>query len=710
MDSAKNRILELRNLLEKYERAYRIDNAPLVSDIEYDALMHELVRLEKVFPQYDSPDSISKRVGSDLGDDFEKVKHLSPMLSLDNVFSIQELREFDSRLKKALQIDETQELEYNIEPKIDGAGISLVYKNGVLLRALTRGDGETGEDITENIGIIKGIAQVLNTPTPPALLEIRGEVYMTRAEFERLCAEKEAQNAAKKQKNQSDFFEQAQNTDLPEKPQKRAYANPRNLTAGTMKLLDKTQLEKRELESVFYFIAKAEGFELDFQSSLPNTLKSWGLSPLLWSQKVVGVDAAYSAIMQLDEIRAKFPFDTDGAVIKLNDCSLWQKAGFTAKSPRWATAWKYKSQRAITTLKKITLQVGRTGAITPVAELESVFLSGSTVSRATLHNADELARKDIREGDKVLIEKAGEIIPAVIEVVDKDLRGANSQPFKFPEYCPVCNTKLVRDQGQAVWRCPNFFCPDRIKRALEHFASRDCMDIEGLGGAVVEKLVSANLVKFPSDIYSLKKSDLLGLDNIKEKSAQNLINAIEQSKNRDLPRLLFAIGIFNIGEKTAKDLAAKFGSLDNIKNATKEELLAVDGVGEVLVDSITAFFADPHNLEQVEKLRQAGVNFLNRTKPVLDKFKGSTFVLTGTLQSMQRSKAKALIESLGGKVSASVSAKTSYVVCGENSGSKKTEAEKLGVKILSEAEFLKLADFSGEKENQNNSQQMLFDL
>ncbi len=487
---------------------------------------------------------------------------------------------------------------------------------------------------------------------------------------------------------------------LREQEGKSLFANPRNLTSGTVKLLDRGELLKRKLNSIFYFVGASVGFELNKQSDLNALLQDWGLSPVNFSKVAVGAEEAYAKILELDEQRITFPFDTDGAVIKLNDTSLWESAGFTVKFPRWAVAYKYKSQRAITKIKDITLQVGRTGVLTPVAELEKVFLSGSSVSRATLHNAEEIKRKDIRVGDKVLIEKAGEIIPAVVEVVEKEGRSPESKDFAFPENCPVCGTELLREE--VYWRCPNYHCTEQVKRRLEHFASKPCMDIDGLGFAMVEKLFNAKLIENPSDIYKLKKEDLLGLDKVQEKSAQNLISAIQASKSQELYRLIFSLGIFNVGEKIARDLARTFKSLDKLANATKEALSEIDGIGDIVAVSIRQYFSHQENLDMIVLLESAGLNF--ETESAMSaKLEGKVFVLTGTLPSLKRNQAKDLIEKNGGTTSSSISKNTDYLLCGEKAGSKLEQAKKLEVQVLSEDEFLAmLADVDSQKVEAEN--------
>ena len=698
--SAKARIDALRQEIEKHERLYRIENAPIISDDDFDVLVRELAALELQFPEFADKSSPTQAVGSDTSGNFVSVEHLSPMKSLDNVFDSSELADFDIRLHKTLGIDD--KFKYCIEPKIDGAGVSAIYENGKLVRLLTRGNGTKGDDITRNAFVIRNLPTQLKGDNIPSLLEIRGEAYMSRKEFDRLT-----EIALKKQaEKNADSLNQSSEASAEKKS---PYANPRNLAAGTLKLLDKSILEQRNLEVIFYSFGKVEGFELKKQSDLVSTLRSWGLPTLEWSETAVGVDEAFEKICELEAVRGDFPYNTDGAVIKLDDCALHAKAGMTSHAPRWAIAWKYRAQRAETRLKAITLQVGRTGAVTPVAELEPVFLSGTTVARATLHNASYIAEKDIRVGDIVVVEKAGEIIPAVLESV-KEMRPQDSVAYVFPERCPECNSELKRYGEKMLHRCPNLSCPMQVRGRIAHFASRGCMDIRGLGIAVVDKLVSAFGIKDPSDLYTLTRDQLLGLENFKDKSADNLITSIEQSKTRELWRLIFGLGILEIGERFAKDLAKRYKNLDALMNASLEELESIkdfgsmnkrksDGTGgSVRAISIRAFFDDTHNRELIERLRIAGLNFDEKSVdtasglPLADKL----FVFTGTLTSMGRDAAKALVEKLGGRTSSSITKSTSYLVSdGKSDGSKAAKARDYGIKVITEAEFLqmvKLAD------------------
>lgn len=696
-DSPKNQIAKLRAQIAEHERLYRIENAPVISDDDFDLLVRQLKELEAKYPQYADESSPSRIVGNDLSGAFVAVEHLSPMKSLDNVFNSSELEEFDSRLHKTLGLG--GDFMYCVEPKIDGAGISAVYENGKLVRLLTRGDGTKGDDITRNAFVLRNLPIRLTGTNVPSLLEIRGEAYMTRAEFDRLSAAAISKNS------------EAQNS-IPDNSRKSPYANPRNLAAGTLKLLDKNVLEQRNLQVIFYSFGAVEGFTLRRQSELAEILRNWGVPSFSWTKLAQGPHGAFERICELEEVRADFPYNTDGAVVKLDDCSLYPRAGMTSHAPRWAVAWKYRAERANTKLKSITLQVGRTGAVTPVAELEPVFISGTTVSRATLHNADNISEKDIRVGDTVVIEKAGEIIPAVLEVV-KELRPQSAVPYEFPQNCPECGSRLVR--YGAIYRCPNLSCPSQVRGRIAHFASRSCMDIQGLGISAVDKVVETLGVKDPADLYKLTLGDLLRLENFKEKSAGNLLSSIEASKNRELWRLIFALGILEIGEQFAKDLARKYGTLDALMEAPLEDLESNQGFGSrskkkdadssggsVRALSIRAFFDDPNNRALIERLRAAGLNFGSKSPSNVSAgslpLSGKIFVFTGTLQSMGRAKAKEIVESLGGRSASDVSKSTDFLVSdGKIDGSKAAKAREYGTRVLSENEFLKMVEDSREK-------------
>ena len=726
---AQKEILRLRAEIAKHEELYRVHNAPEISDEEFDSLMHTLRTLEKQFPQFYDATSPSVRVGNDLSESFVAVNHLAPMLSLDNVFNVAELEEFDSRLKKVLGVQ--GELTYCVEPKIDGAGVSAVYENGKLVRLLTRGNGEKGDDITRNAFAIKNLPRKLTGDNIPTLLEIRGEAYMERDEFERIKNQQRQEliekAIAKKQKEAEKLLNNASNCDTLSDEElaiieKKLPANPRNLTAGTMKLLDAQTLRNRELKVILYSIGTIEGVEIKHQLDLPKTLKNWGLPSVNWYATATGASQVFEKISELEEIRADFPFNTDGAVIKLDDCTLHEIAGMTSHAPRWATAWKYRAERAQTRLNAITIQVGRTGAITPVAELEPIEnLSGTEVRRATLHNESYIAEKDIRIGDTVIVEKAGEIIPAVLGVVLEN-RPPESIPYAFPTICPECNSPLKKYGEKMLSRCPNMSCPPQVRGRIEHFASRGCMDIRGLGEKIVSELVDKLGVKDPADLYTLTREKLLSLEKFKDKSADNLIESLEKSKSQELWRLIFGLGILEIGEQFAKDLASKFGSLDAIIKADIEDIKSLEGFGSkstkkrksdsienlnqpVRALSVRVFFDDPHNLELIERLRSAGLNFTaEQTNNLNTQFSGKIFVITGTLKSMGRDKAKAIIEKFGGKVASSVTTKTNYLISdGEMNGSKAQTAQKLGTPILSEDDFLQMINQAEQDEDRDSA-------
>ncbi len=712
---AKKKIEELRAEIAMHEKLYRIDNAPIISDDDFDVLMRSLRSLEAEFPQFASPDSPATKVGSDHTSGFETVEHLSPMLSLDNVFNMEELKEFDERLRRILGA-ENKNLTYCVEPKIDGAGISAVYINGQLSRLLTRGNGERGDDITRNAFVIKNLPQKLSGKNIPELLEIRGEAYMTLTEFERIKAQTREDLINKAIKKKTRLLEKnalLHGGVLPNKItldesqlqeiEDSLPANPRNLTAGTLKLLDTKILSSRSLEVILYSIGTLKGVEIKKQSELPLMIKSWGLPAVNWFNLAEGVDEVFEQISALEQVRNDFPFNTDGAVIKLEDCSLHALAGMTSHAPRWAAAWKYRAQQAQTILKAITLQVGRTGAVTPVAELKPIpDLSGTTVSRATLHNAGYIEEKDIRIGDTVIVEKAGEIIPAVIGV-NLEMRPEGTESFIFPERCPECNALLQKVGDKKIYRCPNLACPPQVSGRIAHFASRKCMDIQGLGASVVDRIIEALGIRDPSDLYTLTKEKLYNIRKFKEKSSENLLSAIEKSKKSELWRLIYGLGILEIGEQYAKELASHFGTLDALMNAKLEEITSIDGLGSgnkeapaVRAQSIRAFFDDENNKAMIERLRSHGLNFTASTK-ASGILSGKIFVFTGTLSTMGRSRAKSLVENLGGKVASSVSSKTNYLVAEKESGSEKfIKAKELEVPIINEKEFLELLNISTE--------------
>ncbi|MCX6966446.1 MAG: NAD-dependent DNA ligase LigA [Verrucomicrobia bacterium] len=655
------RVASLRREIEEHNRRYYQEAAPTISDQEYDRIYRELQDLETQFPELAAPDSPTRKVGGTPLEEFAQIRHRAPMLSLDNTYSEEEVAAFFVRLEKLLP---GQKIETVIEPKVDGVALSLLYENGVLQYAATRGDGTTGDDVTQNVRTIPGVPQRLAGAHIPRLLEVRGEVFLPKAQFAALNEERTAAG---------------------EPP----FANPRNAAAGSLKQLDPAIVARRGLGAIFYGTGTLEGAQWQTHQQALDALRSHGLPIHEKTWTAATLEEVLAAIHELDAVRHDFPFETDGAVIKVDRFAQREAVGFTAKSPRWAMAYKYKAEQAETRLRDITVQVGRTGVLTPVAELEPVFVSGSTVARATLHNEEEVARKDIRIGDVVVIEKAGEVIPAVVEV-RKERRTGAERVFAMPTACPACGGPVVRDEGQVALRCVNAACPAQIKRRLEHFASRGAMDIEGLGEAMVELLVDRELTRDLADIYQLTVAQLATLPRMGEKSISNLLAAIESSKTRPLWRLIFGLGILHVGVTSARALAAHFHFLDKLMAATADELQRIPDVGPVVGTAIAQHFDNPGNRAVIERLRGAGVNFGalddHTAQPAGGKFSGTSWVLTGTL-SEPREVVAEIVRTHGGKVTDSVSKKTSYVLAGEEAGSKLDKAQKLGVRVLTEAEF-----------------------
>jgi DNA ligase (NAD+) len=658
---AAKRVAQLRQEIEEHNRRYYEEAAPTIGDREYDALYRELSDLEKRFPKLAGPDSPTQRVGGTPLKAFGQITHRVPMLSLDNTYAEEEVKDFHRRMERLLP---NKKIPVVIEPKVDGVAVSLLYEKGQLRYAATRGDGTVGDDITQNIRTIRAVPKRLKGDVPD-VLEVRGEAYLDKSGFAKLNAER-------------------REAGLPE------FANPRNAAAGSLKQLDPAIAAKRPLGVVFYGTGLVEGAKLDKHSQLFALLKKLGLPTTERWWVADSVDEILAAIHELDGIRHDFAYQTDGAVVKVDAFSQRQVLGFTAKSPRWAIAFKYEAERVETRLLDILVQVGRTGTLTPVAALEPVVVSGSTVSRATLHNEEEIERKDIRIGDTVLIEKAGEVIPAVVGV-RTELRTGREKKFRMPKHCPECGSAVVKDEGQVAVRCVNSQCPAQVRRRIEHFASRGAMDIEGFGEAVVNQLVQQKLLADVGDIYSLKSETLLELERMGEKSVANLIDAIERSKSRPLWRLLFGLGILHVGVSASRALAEHFPNLDAIAASSVEELQQIPDVGEVVGRSIHQFFREPHNLALIEKLRKAGLRFDAEAKVdgAAPGFKNTTWVITGTL-SQSRDEIAELIRARGGKVSGSVSKKTSYLLAGEEAGSKLEKAKQLGVRTLNESEFRKM--------------------
>ena len=662
---ARQRIADLRAQVARHDELYYRQAKPEITDFEYDRLKRELADLETQFPQFKAADSPTTRVGDDRLEGFATYRHRQPLQSLDNTYSEADLRAFHQRLVKLFG---REDLAYVVEPKIDGIAVSLTYEKGAFVRAVTRGSGFEGDDITANAKTIRTLPSRLKAARGarlPDVIEIRGEIYMTLAEFERINREREEAGEV-------------------------LYANPRNLTAGTIKQLDPREVARRKLEIVLYGVGFCEPAVMETQSGVHGLVRAWGLPAVEKFWTTHGIDETWKAVQELDKLRHSFAYGTDGAVVKLDSLAQQREAGSTSKAPRWAIAYKFAAERAETRLNAITVQVGRTGVLTPVAELEPVVLAGTTVSRATLHNRDEIARKDIRVGDYVFVEKAGEIIPAVVGV-NTERRPKDSAPFLFPGKCPVCGTRIVQYEGEVALRCPNPDCPAQVRRRVQHFASKAGVDIEGLGEAMVDTLVEKGWVKSITDIYRLKRDDLLTLGKSVEKSTDNLLAAIDASKRVELWRFINGLGITHVGVAAAKDLALKFGSLEALAEAKRDDLLTIEGIGETMADAIITYFNEPKNRTLVSRLLTIGVAPIAPARPAGGSaLAGKTFVLTGTLPTLTREAAAAKIEAAGGKVSGSVSRKTSYVLAGEETGSKLEKAKSLGVSVIDEAEFLRM--------------------
>lgn len=658
------RVQELRDTVNDHNYRYYVLDDPQVPDAEYDRLFRELQSLEADYPELVTPDSPTQRVGATGETSFEEVVHRLPMLSLDNAFSEEELRDFDRRVRERL--DTTEDVEYVCEPKLDGLAVSLHYEQGLLTRAATRGDGYSGEDITANIRTIPSVPLKLRGRDVPDLIEVRGEVYMPKAGFEAL------------------------NKALAERGEK-TFVNPRNAAAGSLRQKNPRITARRPLELCAYSVAVTD------ESLLPDThleslerVKAWGFRTNPEMRKAVGVEACLRAYQELMDKRASLPYEIDGIVFKVNRLAYQQKLGFVSRAPRWAIAHKFPAQEELTVVEDVEFQVGRTGAVTPVARLKPVFVGGVTVSNATLHNMDEIERLDVRIGDTVFVRRAGDVIPQVVKVV-LDKRPANAKVIERPTACPVCGSDVVQIEGEVVARCSGgLFCPAQRKEAIRHYASRKALDIEGLGDKWIDILVERDMVKTVADLYTLTRDDLVALERMGDKSASNLIEAIEGSKNPPLWRFLYALGIREVGEATAKALASYFGTLEAVAEADEEALQRVPDVGPVVAGHIRSFFDQPHNQETIAALREAGVQWQSEeiTTAAEKPLAGETWVLTGTLDAMTRDQAKERLEALGAKVAGSVSKKTSCVVAGEAAGSKLQKAESLGVPVMDESAFL----------------------
>lgn len=663
------RIRQLREEIEGHNYRYYVLDAPSIPDAEFDKLFRELQQLEADHPQLLTPDSPTQRVGAKPLEAFSEVAHRLPMLSLNNAFEDEDVAAFDRRVREGLEA--AGEVEYATEPKFDGLAISLTYENGVLVRGATRGDGFTGEDVITNLKTVKSIPLRLAAPNPPALLEVRGEVLMLKADFDKL-------NAHQRAKGEKEF------------------ANPRNAAAGSLRQLDSRITANRRLTFFAYGVGAVEGVELPpTHKETMDWLEALHYPVSKERALVRGVDGLLAYYRGIGEKRPSLPYDIDGVVYKVNDLKAQEQLGFVSRAPRWAIAHKFPAEEAMTELLGIDVQVGRTGALTPVARLAPVFVGGVTVTNATLHNEDEIRRKDVRIGDTVIVRRAGDVIPEVVAVVPEK-RPILAPEFIMPKTCPVCGSHVVRAEDEAVARCTGgLYCPAQLKQAIWHFASRRALDIEGLGEKLVDQLVEQEWVKTPADLFRLGMNTLANLERMAEKSAQNLLDALDKSKRTTLARFIYALGIRNVGEATAKDLARHFGSLDALMAADAERLRQVPDVGPVVADSIAQFFAEAHNREVIAQLRELGVEWAEgQGVPVASSggLAGKTFVLTGTLPNMSRDEAKEKIEAAGGKVSGSVSKKTDYVVAGAEPGSKFTKAQELGVTILDEAGLLALLE------------------
>ena len=655
-EAAEKRIQELRDLVRYLSRLYyELDN-PELDDYEYDLLYHELLDLEEKYPDLKTADSPTQKVGGAASLKFEPVKHIVQMGSLQDVFSYEELFEFDERVRSVIE-----KPEYVVEPKIDGLSVSLEYRNGVFVRGSTRGDGFVGEDVTHNLMTINSIPKRINCPEV-SYLELRGEVYISKDTFRKLV-------------------------DAQEIVGERPFKNPRNAAAGSLRQKDPKISAKRGLDIFIFNIQQCEGKTFTTHSETLDFVKELGFPVSVSYNRYKNISDAVDNIKFIGENRENYNFDIDGAVIKVNSLADREILGATAKYPKWAVAFKYPPEEKITTLLNIEVQVGRTGAITPTAVFEPIQLAGTVVSRAVLHNQDFIDAKDINIGDKIIVRKAGEIIPEVVALAEK---GPNPGTFRLPEYCPACGTKAVREDDEAVLRCPNPDCPAQLLRNLIHFASRDAMDIDGMGPAVLTMLVDRGIIKSQADIYSLKPEDISSAERMGEKSAANLMASIEKSKKAGLSRLLFALGIRNIGQKAADALAQNFGTMDAVMTASSEDISAIDGFGDVMAKSLIEYFSLPQSKKLIEKLKEHGVLMEAEKKVVSDKLHGFTFVLTGTLPTMSRDEASAIIIASGGKVASSVSKKTDYVLAGEKAGSKLNKAESLGIKIIDENEFMEM--------------------
>ena len=656
-EQSAKRAQELRDELNYYSRKYYVDDDPEIEDYEYDMLQRELKAIEDKYPDLVTPDSPTVRVGGSAENLFSKVEHRVRMESLQDAFSFAEIEEFDRRVRET-----ERDVHYVVEPKIDGLSVSLEYTNGVLTRGSTRGDGDVGEDVTANLRTVRSIPLKIKTPLP--FLEVRGEVYMPKSVFASLVTRQELDG---------------------EKP----FKNPRNAAAGSLRQKDSKVTAGRGLDIFVFNVQQIEGAQLSSHKQSLDFLREQGFHTIPFYTRFDNITDVISELKRIGEIRSGLEYDIDGAVIKVDDFAQRERLGSTSKFPKWAVAFKYPPEEKTTKLVDIEIGVGRTGVLTPTAVFEPVLLAGSTVSRATLHNQDFITEKDIRIGDEVAIRKAGDIIPEVVRVMS---HAENSVPYILPSICPSCSAPVIREEGEAAVRCVNPECPAQLLRNVIHFCSRDAMDIEGLGDALIEKFISENLISNVADIYDITAGEIMMLEGHQEKSAKNLVEAIERSKQNDLSRLLFALGIRHIGQKAAKLLSEHFGDIDSIIAASEEEIAEIDGFGGIMAKSAAEFFSMTQTADLIERLKAAGVNMKSlKEKSDDQRFAGLTFVLTGTLPTLSRKEATEIIENLGGKASSSVSKKTSYVVAGEEAGSKLQKATDLGIPVITQDDLLKMA-------------------
>jgi DNA ligase (NAD+) len=663
--SVKEQIEELRKTINYHNYRYYVLDDPEISDAEYDVLMRKLEALERQHPEFISPDSPTQRVGAEPLKSFSSVTHTVPMLSLANAMNEEEVRAFDDRVKRTLKT--VSPVEYVVEPKLDGLAVEIIYENGIFIRGSTRGDGFTGEDISQNLKTIKSLPLALLSTTDrplPSRLEVRGEVIMTIKDFERL------------NKKRAEEGEQL-------------FANPRNAAAGSVRQLDSRITAQRRLDLYCYGVGLIEGVDIKTQWDMLHAFKSWGLKVNSFVKKCATIDSVLCACKELEAQRNSLPYEIDGAVIKVNSFALQAQLGAISKSPRWAVAFKFTPHQATTVIEDIQVQVGRTGALTPVAILRPVHVGGVMVRHATLHNQDEIERKDIRIGDTVVIQRAGDVIPQVVKVVTEKRTG-NEKKFIMPLSCPICGAAIIKLKNEAIYRCSGRQCVAQLKERIKHFASKRAMDIDGLGEKLVEQIVDKGLVKNVADLYHIPKEQWAELERMADKSAQNIVDAIEKSKQAGLERLIYALGIRHVGEHTAQVLVSHLKTINRIENATKEELIEIPEIGPEVADSIVEFFSQKINRSLIEQLRSAGVSVEPKRMIKPGKFSGKTFVFTGTLEHFTRNEAEKIVQAEGGNVASSVSSKTDFVVVGKDPGSKYDKAQKLGITILSEAEFNKL--------------------